>query len=342
MLLARQFLARGRFPCGLDTVAEADFARNVLRDLRRQEVLHIKRPLIETGPDIHAASPPAPPAPSAKTGPSPHVTIIMPTRDAAHLLRRSVASLLEKTDYPAFDLILVDNDSAAPAALAALTEAERDPRVTRIDAPGAFNFSHLCNLGAGVAKGAILVFLNNDVEITDAGWLEELAARACESRAGAVGCLLLYPDGRIQHAGLVVGMGEDVGHCDAGLAAAAPGWLGRNGAVHEISAVTGACLAVAREKFFAAGGFDEIHLPIEFNDVDLCLRLEELGFETLWTPFAHLTHFESGSRGRATFRRRDAHAAERTYFLNRWADRLRDDPFYHPGLSLFSLSPALA
>lgn len=285
LLLARHALARGRFPSGLAAVEEAEFAQNILRDLRRRDVLHIKRPLIATEPRARAA---LPPAPRAKTDPLPRVTVVMPTRDAADLLRRSVASLLQRTDYPALDLILVDNGSAAPA-LVALAEAERDPKVTRLDAPGAFNFSRLCNLGARAAKGEILIFLNNDVEITDAGWIKELAARASDPRAGAVGCLLLYPDGRIQHAGLVVGMGEGVGHCDAGRAATAAGWLGRNGAAHEISAVTGACLAVARAKFRAAGGFDEIHLPIEFNDVDLCLRLEELGFETLWTPFARLT-----------------------------------------------------
>jgi len=332
-------LARRHFPSGFNSVGEADFARKILSDLRRPDVLHIPRPLIETEPRPRRASPPAP---RSKMVEPPRVTIVMPTRDAADLLRRSVASVLKRTDYPAFDVVLVDNGSTQRAALTSLAEAERDPRVTRIDAPGDFNFSRLCNLGARAAKGRILIFLNNDVEITEAGWVEELAARACDPRVGAVGCLLLYPDGRIQHAGIVVGMGAGAGHCDAGLAANAVGWLGRNGAVHEISAVTGACLAVERSKFFAAGGFDEVHLPIELNDVDLCLRLEDLGFETLWTPFARLVHFESASRGKATFRRLDAHAAERAYFLDRWADRLRDDPFYHPGLSLFSLVPALA
>lgn len=339
LLLARLGFARDRAPPWAAAIAETDFARKILFKLDRKEVLHIPRPLIETLPrDPHIL----PPAPRDKMASAPHVTIVMPTRDRPAMLRRSVASLLERTVYPAFDLVIVDNDSTDPAALAALSTMERDPRVTRIDVPGPFNFSRLCNLGAASARGEVLIFLNNDVEITEGGWAAELAARASEPDTGAVGCLLLYPDGRIQHAGIVVGMGEGAGHCDAGLPASAAGWLQRNGAVHEISAATGACLAVERVKFLAAGGFDELRLPIEFNDIDLCLRLEELGFQTVWTPFARLTHFESASRGKATFRRLDAHAKERAYFQRRWADRLRDDPFYHAGLSLFSLAPALA
>ncbi|PNG25651.1 glycosyltransferase family 2 protein [Methylocella silvestris] len=338
LLLARLSLARARL-ASLPAFEEAAFAKEVLRGLTRHEVAHIPRPLIETRPRANPTRPSSPRPPTAR---APHVTIIMPTRDCAPLLRQSVESLLAKTRYPAFDLVLVDNGSTEPAALEALRAAGRDKRVSRIDSPGAFNFSRLCNLGAAVATGEVLVFLNNDVEITEGDWLGELAFQARRPDVGAVGCLLLYPDGRIQHAGIVLGLGESAGHCDAGLAASAPGWLGRNDAVHEVSAVTGACLAVEQSKFAAVGGFDEIHLPIEFNDIDLCLRLEERGFQTLWTPLARLTHFESASRGKATFRRLGAHAAERAYMLDRWADRLRDDPCYHPGLSLFSLTPQLA
>ncbi len=337
LLLARVAHARGRLPAC--PVEEESFAAAVLRDLTREEVLHIPRPLIAPGP-----RPPTPlrVEPQAELVSWPHVTVVMPTRDRAALLSRSVGSLLEMTAYPDFDLVIVDNGSTEPAALAALAAVQSYPRVTRVDSPGAFNFSRLCNIGAAGAKGEVLIFLNNDVEITDSSWMREFAVRAIDSRTGAVGCLLVYPDGRIQHAGLVVGMGEAVGHSDAGLAADAPGWLGRNAAAHEVSAVTGACLAVERRKFLAAGGFDEVHLPVEFNDVDLCLRLEEMGFSTLWTPFARLTHFESASRGKATFRRLSAHADERAFFANRWEGRLRDDPFYHPALSRFSLRPALA
>jgi GT2 family glycosyltransferase len=265
----------------------------------------------------------------------------MVTRDNADFLRRTISGILEKTRFARLDLVIVDSGSTDTRALNLLQSAANDPRVTLLRAPWPFNFSALNNLGAEKARGDVLVFLNNDMEIIEPEWLRELAERAIDPHVGAVGCKLLYPDGRIQHAGVVLGIGEGTGHFDAGLRDGEPGWLGRNLVLHEASAVTGACLAVERAKFAAAGGFDT-HLPVEYNDIDLCLRLEELGFAALWTPFARLIHFESASRGRATFRRLDKHAAERAYFRQRWGDRLRDDPFFHPGLSLVSLSAALA
>ena len=270
------------------------------------------------------------------------VTIVMATRNNEAFLRRTISGILKKTRFAQLDLVIVDNGSTDPRSLSLLQSAAKDERVTLLRAPGPFNFAALSNLGAAQARGAVIVFLNNDMEIIEPEWLRELAERAIDPKVGAVGCKLLYPDGRIQHAGVVVGLGEGVGHFDAGLRDGEQGWLGRNRILHEASAVTGACLAVERAKFVAAGGFDAVHLPVEFNDIDLCLRLEELGFATLWTPFARIVHFELATRGKATFRRLDTHAAERAYFRQRWADRLRDDPFFHPGLSLVSLSAALA
>lgn len=339
LMLTRLAHAKSRMSGDLQLIDELTFAAEVFRNLGRNDVLHIPRVLIEAGRE---------PAPTSLAPPRPlkidavHVTIIMTTRDQPEFVRRSVTSLLERTTFAAFDLIIIDNGSTHPQALATLEAAARDPRVRRINAPGAFNFSRLCNLGAAEAQGEIIIFLNNDVEIIQPDWIDELASLALEENVGAVGCLLLYPNGRIQHAGIVMGMGEEAGHCDAGASPREAGWLARNAVVHEVSAVTGACLAVERQKFRAVGGFDADRLPIEFNDIDLCLRLDELGYQTLWTPFSRMVHYESASRGKATFRRLDKHAAERAYFRRRWADRLRDDPYYHPGLSLFSLSPALA
>jgi O-antigen biosynthesis protein len=270
------------------------------------------------------------------------VTIVVATRNSAAFLRRTISGILEKTRFAQLDLVIVDNGSTDPWALNLLRSAAKDERVTLLRAPGPFNFAALSNLGATQARGTVIVFLNNDMEIIEPEWLCELAEWAIDPQVGAVGCKLLYPDRRIQHAGVVLGIGESAGHFDAGLSDGEPGWLGRNLILHEASAVTGACLAVERAKFAAAGGFDAVHLPMEYNDIDLCLRLEELGFATLWTPFARIVHFESATRGKATFRRLDTHAAERAYFCQRWADRLRDDPFFHPGLSLFSFSAALA
>ncbi|MEJ0095251.1 MAG: glycosyltransferase family 2 protein [Methylocella sp.] len=335
LMLTRLSHARSRIDA--KTLDERVFAREILRDMERRDVLHIPRFLIRATPAPSIAVDPPP-----RTVKRPSVTIVMPTRDRAELLRKSVTSLLEKTSYSAFDLVIVDNGTTDARALAVLQSLTGDSRVKLLRAPGPFNFSHLCNLGAAHARGEVLIFLNNDVEIIDRDWIDKLAPLALDPKVGAVGCKLLHRDGRIQHAGIVLGLGEAAGHCDAGAEANQLGWLGRNGVIHEASAVTGACLAVERAKFDAAGGFDAVHLPIEFNDIDLCLRLEELEFQTLWTPFARIVHFESASRGKATFRRLEAHAEERAYFRRRWGHRLRDDPFHHPGLSLFSLSLMLA
>jgi GT2 family glycosyltransferase len=343
LMLTRLGHARSRIRLAKVPILETGFVECVLHGLGRRDIRHIRRFLVQTRrsrreeQDVNASSEPCP-ARSPKTS----VTIVMATRDNADFLRRTISGILEKTRFGQLDLVIVDNGSTDPRALSLLQSAGKDERVTLLRAPGPFNFAALNNLGAAKARGDVLVFLNNDMEIIEPEWLRQLAERAIDPQVGAVGCKLLYPDGRIQHAGVVLGIGDGTGHFDAGRRDGEPSWLGRNLILHEASAVTGACLAVARSKFAAAGGFDAVRLPVEYNDIDLCLRLEELGFATLWTPFARVVHFESASRGKATFRRLDTHAAERTYFRQRWSDRLRDDPFFHPGLSLVSLSAALA
>ncbi|MGH6835544.1 MAG: glycosyltransferase family 2 protein [Methylocella sp.] len=343
LMLTRLGHARRQIGWAKVPIREIGFVRNVLHGLGRREVRHIRRFLVQTRRSrreeqaVTAASEVRP-----ARAPETSVTIVMATRNNEAFLRRTLSGILEKTRFARLDLVIVDNGSTDPRALRLLRSAARDKRVTLLRAPGPFNFAALNNLGAAQARGDVIVFVNDDMEIIEPEWLRELAQWAIDPQVGAVGCKLLYPDGRIQHAGVVLGIGEGVGHFDAGRRDGEPGWLGRNLILHEASAVTGACLAVERAKFAAAGGFDAVHLPVEYNDIDLCLRLEELGFAVLWTPFARVVHFESASRGKATFRRLATHAAERAYFRQRWADRLRDDPFFHPGLSLVSLSAALA
>ncbi|WP_156964642.1 glycosyltransferase [Methylocapsa aurea] len=343
LMLARLAHMRSRWPSRRGLNDEETLVESALHNLGRDEVRHIRRLLTRTAPRRGAereAAALSQPRSARRQGAS--VTIILPTRDRAEFLRRTLSGVLQETEFPRLDLIIVDNGTADPRALEVLEAAVGDPRVTLLQSPGPFNFSALCNLGAAKARGDIVIFLNNDVEIIEPGWVCELADKALEPKIGAVGCKLLYPNRRVQHAGVVLGLGDGVGHFDSGGRDLDPGWLGRNLAIHEASAVTGACLAVERSKFLAVRGFNAVHLPVEFGDIDLCMRLEESGFQTLWTPFARLIHFESASRGKATFRRLDIHAAERAYFRRRWRDRLRDDPFFHPGLSLFSLSLALA
>ena len=258
-------------------------------------------------------------------------TLIVPTRDRAKLLAACLASL-EKTMPRNFDLLIVDNGSSNPATRRLLDRAGKQPGVRVLEAEGPFNFSALCNRAARHAEGRVLVFLNNDTEALRSDWLVNLTGWALQPDIGAVGAKLVYPSGRLQHAGLVVGLGGYAAHIDIGASPAYPGYLDRFAVPHEVSAVTGACLAVEKSKFEAIGGFDADKFPVELGDVDLCLRLAERGWKTVLTPDALLMHRESATRGRSDVATR--YAAERRHFRTKWMDIIRDDPFFHPGLSL--------
>jgi O-antigen biosynthesis protein len=273
----------------------------------------------------------------------PEVTIVIPTRDLADLLAECVRGLKEKTDYPRYRVVVMDNGSTEPDALALLSDLRSTPRFTVVDRPGPFNFSALCNEGAGLTPTPLLVFLNNDIEMIDGNWLKPLIRWAMQPDIGAVGAKLLFPGGTIQHAGVVVGLGGIGGHLYRKAPCDAPGYLGALGVPHEVTAVTAACVAIERAKFEAVGGFDAENLPIELNDLDLCLRISEHGWRNLWTPEAVLCHHESASRGVAlNLNPSKTYRGERAYFTRRWQHIIRDDPHFHPALSLFSFQPALA
>lgn len=266
---------------------------------------------------------------------APSVGIVIPTRDRADLLKPCLESLFLKTSYRNYRVLVVDNESRERRThrlLAGLMTQQRGLFCLRLGGP--FNFSALCNAGAEAIEAEYLLFLNNDTEILTKEWIERLLFFASQTEIGAVGARLLYPNGRAQHVGIALGMGGVAGHFGAGLDAAAPGWLGRHHAPHEVSAVTGACLMVERRKFVAVGGFDAVNLPVEFNDVDLCLRLAERGWRTICNCEVDLLHRESASRGK-WLRLQRVHAHERRFFQERWRARLRDDPYFHPGFSLY-------
>ena len=206
--------------------------------------------------------------------------------------------------------------------------------------PGPFNFARLCNLGASSARYPTLVFLNNDTVVLADDWLGVLDDLARRPDAGAVGARLLYPDRRVQHAGVVLGLWGCAGHMDAGAPEGDPGYLGRLVCTREVAAVTGACLAVERSKFDAVGGFNEVSLPVDLNDIDLCLRLASRGWKTLYTPAALLIHKESASRGRSTDNAA-RYPKETAYFQSAWGDVIHDDPFFNPALSLNAQRTAL-
>jgi len=282
------------------------------------------------------------PAPS----PLPLVSVIIPTRDRADILSRCLAGLLGSTDYPSLDVIIADNDSREPATFDLFAQRSTDPRVRVLPCPGAFNYSAINNRAVAESRGDVLLFLNNDVLVRHPGWLSALVAQAVRPEVGAVGARLLYENGTVQHAGVILGVGaiEPVaGHVCERAAADDPGYLNHLRVARNMSAVTAACLAMRRSVFDEVGGFDADHLPVAFNDVDLCLRIRSRGYQIICTPQAELTHLESQSRGSdlrpeavERFKRDIAHM-KRT-----WGKQLDNDPYYGPNFNRLTVDYSLA
>lgn len=269
--------------------------------------------------------------------PAPLVSVIIPTRDQHQLLRCCLNSLSEHDDGAVpLEIIVIDNGSREAETLAYLHELEQQPRISILRRPGRFNFAALNNEAVAIATGELLTFLNNDVEATHPGWLAVMAAQALRPEIGAVGAKLLYDDGTIQHGGVVLGIGGIAGHAHKYLSADAQGYQLRLEVAHNLSAVTAAALVVRRSSFLAVGGFDAEHLAVNYNDVDLCLRLMQAGYRNLFCPQAVLVHYESKSRG-VPVEGQDAYQQwqqERAFMLERWGALLQADPHYSPHLSL--------
>ncbi|MFL5817581.1 MAG: glycosyltransferase, partial [Conexibacter sp.] len=259
----------------------------------------------------------------------PSVEAIVPFRDKPELLRRCARSLLDDSTYERLTLRLVDNGSEQPETAELLRTLARDPRavVDRDERP--FNYAALNNAAVMRSTADVVVFLNNDTELIDADWVEQLLEEACRPEVGAVAPLLLYPDGGVQHAGAALGLHGYAGHPFAGLApdAATPFGSATDG-VRNWLAVTAACMMVERAKLLAVGCFDE-GFVVAGNDVDLCLRLTARGHRSLCVPHVRLLHDESRSRG-AYVDPGDFAASERSY----GAFRTVGDPFYNPSLTL--------
>lgn len=266
--------------------------------------------------------------------PAPLVSVIIPTRDRADLLAVALDGLLSGTTYSALEILIVDNDSQDARTRALFARHAGDVRVRMLPVPGPFNFSALSNRGAADARGALLLFLNNDIEVIEPGWLREMVSIALTPDIGAVGAKLLYPDRTLQHGGIVLGIGGVAGHSHPGLPDGDPGYFARMVLTQEVSAVTGACMLVRTEVFAASGGFDAERLAVAFNDVDLCLRLRRQGYRNVWTPHARLIHHESKSRGpEDTPEKRARFESEVRVMQDRWGPELRADPYYNPNLS---------
>jgi glycosyltransferase involved in cell wall biosynthesis len=271
----------------------------------------------------------------ALPAPAPLVSVIIPTRDQVELLRGCIESLRTKTDYQALEVIVVDNGSSEESTHAFLQRAEAEGaiRVVRDDRP--FNYSQLNNGAATIATGEFLLFLNNDTEADESHWLTEMVGQAAQPQVGAVGARLWFPNGTLQHGGVVLGLGGVAGHAFPNIPRGHPGYFNRALLQQNISAVTGACLMVRKTVFDELGGFDEVNLGVTFNDIDLCLRLMERGYHNVWTPYANLVHHESASRGHQRTPDEQAEFLRAAAFMQqRWGAQLLNDPFYNPNLSL--------
>ena len=266
--------------------------------------------------------------------PAPEVSIIIPTRDQAEILRACIRSVQNSTSYTNFNILVVDNQSVKKETHELFAELRDDGiRVLPYDKP--FNFSAINNYAAARAGGDILLFLNNDIIVNNFDWLEEMVSHFGKNRVGAVGAKLYYPEDLIQHAGVILGINGVAGHCFKYAEQGEPGQRNRLNLVQQFSAVTAACMAVKKSVFEAIGGFEEEHLGVAFNDVDLCLRMREAGYSIIWTPHAQLYHHESLSRGDDSSWHKDARVDEEIeYMMSKWSSILPYDPNYNPNLTL--------
>ncbi|MFL5312691.1 MAG: glycosyltransferase [Myxococcales bacterium] len=272
----------------------------------------------------------------------PRVTVVIPTRDGQYL-RSCLAALRSHTEYPNYEVVVVDNGSKERGTLDELRQRAEEGaiRVLRDERP--FNYSALNNLAASHARGEVLLLLNDDVQATSGEWLAEMVSHAMRPGIGAVGARLLYPDRTVQHVGIVLGLYGIAGHLHRRLPAQARGYFSRPHLIHEASAVTAACMAIRKRVFDEVSGFDEGNLPVTFNDVDFCLRLREKGYRNVVTPYAELVHHEAASRGPDEApENRGRVAKEAAYMRERWGAVLETDPFYNPNLSLTSHDADLA
>ena len=270
----------------------------------------------------------------AVPAPAPLVSIVIPTRNSFKLVRRCVESILTKTSYPNFEVIIVDNHSDDPATLAWFKEiAECGVRI--IPYPHAFNYSAINNFAVQHARGEFIGLLNNDLEVINGDWLDEMVSQAARPGVGCVGALLYYPNDAIQHAGVVVGLGGVAGHAFRDFPRGTAGKFNRARLVQNYSAVTAACLLVRKGIYEEVGGLDEKELAVAFNDIDFCLKVRAAGYRNLWTPFAELYHHESASRGTDdTPEKKERFRGEVETMLLRWGPALTRDPAYNPNLTL--------
>lgn len=264
----------------------------------------------------------------------PKVSIIVPTRDNKALLTACVESVLNKTNYPDFEIIVMDNQSQAVDAVEYLNALNDLEKVRVIEHNKAFNYSEINNRAAELSDGEVIVLLNNDTEVIVPNWLSEMVGLAMQPDVGCVGAKLLYSDKTIQHAGVILGLGGYAAHSHRGTPHNASGYFNRANVNQVLSAVTGACLAIRKETYQQVGGLDEA-FKVAYNDVDFCLKVQQAGFYNVYCPHAVLYHYESKTRGEDN---NDTEKAarfdkEKKRLLEKWQPIIENDPYYNPNLT---------
>lgn len=267
----------------------------------------------------------------------PKVSIVIANKDHVEDLRRCITSILTKSTYDNYEIIVVENNSTTQEIQEYYKELEKEDRVRIVTYKGAFNYSAINNLGVSEALGEYVLLLNNDTEVITVNWIEELLMYAQREDVGAVGAKLYYGDKTIQHAGVVIGLGahRTAGHVHYKQPKQNLGYMGRLCYAQDMSAVTGACLMVKKSLYEELGGLDET-FAVSLNDVDFCLKLREKGLLNVWTPFAELYHYESQSRGLDDQgEKAERYNKESELFRRRWKKVLeKGDPYYNPNFSL--------
>ncbi|SDG88410.1 glycosyltransferase family 2 protein [Pelagibacterium luteolum] len=275
--------------------------------------------------------------------PEPLVSLIIPTRDRFELIKGCVDSILEKTIYSNYEILIVDNGSTDPDTLAYFESLSDESRVRNLSYDHPFNYSAINNYAAGFARGEILGLINNDIEVISPDWLDEMVSFATDPEIGCVGAKLLYANRTLQHGGVILGVGGVAAHSHGATSDLDAGYFGRLAVASNYSAVTAACMLVRKETFEIIGGLNEADLAIAFNDVDFCIRVRDLGLRNVFTPFATLYHLESVSRGAEdTPEKYERFRNEVEYMMKSWRTQLKEDPFYSPNLTISAVNFSLA
>ena len=263
----------------------------------------------------------------------PKVSLVVCAGERLTLLRRCIDGLRQSTDYPDTEILVVDNGSTEPEVLEYLTSLKHEDRIRVIPMPGLFNFAALNNAAVTQAAGEIVCIINNSVFPTTDDWLREMVAHALRPEIGAVGAKLLYPDGKIQHAGVFLD-GVAAGHLHQGYQGRAPGYGNRAQLPQNLAAVSAACLVIRKAVWQEVDGMDE-GFGVALNDVDFCLRVQSRGYRNLWLPQAELVRHESASHGQGdTPEKQERFAQEVDRLRKRWGGLLVNDPHWNPNLAL--------